>query len=193
MLFRSKYVLFVTKNGIVKKTSLEEYVKTKKKSGIAAISIKEGDSLVSVALVNEEDIILLTSQGMGIRFNANDIGPTSRVTMGIKGMNLKADDSVVAMLPVRNATDKLAIFSDAGLGKKMDLTELPVQKRGGKGLICYKNGGVTCGALVEDADNLLVMGNLSNICISATEIPLLGRPSIGNQILKGKIVSVSKV
>ena len=189
----AKYVLFVTKNGIVKKTSLEEYVKTKKKSGIAAISIKEGDSLVSVALVNEEDIILLTSQGMGIRFNANDIGPTSRVTMGIKGMNLKADDSVVAMLPVRHATDKLAIFSDAGLGKKMDLTELPVQKRGGKGLICYKNGGVTCGALVEDADNLLVMGNLSNICISATEIPLLGRPSVGNQILKGKIVSVSKV
>lgn len=189
----AKYVLFTTRNGMVKKTALEEYIKTKKKNGIAAISLKEGDSLASVALVKDEDIILLTANGMGIRFNSTEIGTTSRTTMGVKGISLKEGDEVVAMLPLRHLEDKLAIFAETGLGKKIDLSELPVQKRAGKGLICYKNGGVTCGALVDDTDTVLVMGSVSNICIAATEIPLMGRGTLGNQILKGKILSVSKV
>lgn len=189
----AKYVLFTTKNGMVKKTALDEYVKTKKKNGIAAITIKDGDSLASVALVKDEDIILLTSEGMGIRFNSLEVGPTSRATMGVKGITLKDTDKVVAMLPVRHKEDRVAVFAETGLGKKMEMSELPLQKRAGKGLICYKNGGVVCGALVDDTDNVLVMGNTSNICVSAKEIPLLGRSSMGNQILKGKIMSVSKV
>ena len=194
----AQYVLFVTKNGLVKKTSLDEYIKTKKKTGIAAISLKDGDELASVSLVKDEDIILLTSGGMGIRFNSSEVAPTSRATSGVKGMTLKADDYVVAAMPVRHVEDQVAVFVQSGLGKKFSMSELPVQKRAGKGLICYKptdtTGRVTAGALISDEDSLLLLGDKSSICIAATEVPSLSRGSIGNQLIKnGKIYSVSKV
>ena len=192
----AKYVLFTTKNGMVKKTSLEEYIKTKKKTGIVAINLKDDDELVSVNLVKDEDIILLTADGYGIRFNSMDIGPTSRATTGVKGINLNKGDEVVSALILRNKDDYLAVFSDQGLGKKFKASELMTQKRGGKGLICYKseNGSITCGALVDDTDLLLVCGNCNAICVEAKEIPLLGRASMGNQIIKNnRIMSVSKI
>lgn len=194
----ANYVLFVTKNGLVKKTSLDEYIKTKKKTGIAAISLKEGDTLASVSLVKDEDIILLTAGGMGIRFSSTEVAPTSRATSGVKGMNLKADDYVVAAMPVRHVEDQVAVFVQSGLGKKFPMNELPVQKRAGKGLICYKptdaTGRVTAGALLSDEDSILLIGDKSSICIAATEVPSLSRGSIGNQLIKnGKIYSVSKV
>ena len=194
----AKYVLFVTKNGMVKKTTLEEYVKTKKKTGIAAISIKEGDELVSVSLVKDEPLVLVTGKGMAIKFSSMDVSATSRATSGVKGMNLNDEDYIVAALPVRHDTDSLAVFSEAGLGKKFELSELITQKRGGKGLICYKptdkTGDLTCAALIADEDNILVCGLSNSICISATEVPALGRISVGNQILKGtKLLSVTKV
>ena len=194
----AKYVLFVTKNGMVKKTTLEEYVKTKKKTGIAAISIKEGDELVSVSLVKDEPLVLVTGKGMAIKFSSMDVSATSRATSGVKGMNLNDEDYIIAALPVRHETDSLAVFSEAGLGKKFELSELITQKRGGKGLICYKptdkTGDLTCAALIADEDNILVCGLSNSICISATEVPALGRISVGNQILKGtKLLSVTKV
>jgi DNA gyrase subunit A len=134
----AQYVLFVTKNGLVKKTALDEYVKTKKKTGIAAISIKEGDELASVSLVKDEPLIIVTEKGMSIRFDSKEIGATSRATAGVKGITLGEGDSVAAALPIRNNNDKLAIFVSSGLCKKFALSELPVQKRAGKGLICYK-------------------------------------------------------
>lgn len=194
----AKYVLFVTKNGVVKKTALEEYVKTKKKTGIAAISLKEGDELAAVTLVKDEPLVLITGKGMGIKFNSMEVSATSRATSGVKGMGLNEDDYVVAALPIRNPQDSLAIFSECGLGKKIDLNELVTQKRGGKGIICYKTsektGDVTGTALISDEDNLLVCGLTNSICISATEVPLATRVSLGNQILKGtKLLSVTKV
>lgn len=194
----AKYVLFVTKNGVVKKTALEEYVKTKKKTGIAAISLKDGDELAAVTLVKDEPLVLITGKGMGIKFNSMEVSATSRATSGVKGMGLGEDDYVVAALPIRNPQDSLAIFSECGLGKKIDLNELVTQKRGGKGIICYKTsektGDVTGTALISDEDNLLVCGLTNSICISATEVPLATRVSLGNQILKGtKLVSVTKV
>ena len=194
----AKYVLFVTKNGIVKKTALEEYVGTKKKTGIAAINLKEGDSLASVSLVKEEDLILLTHSGMGIRFSSMDISASGRATSGVKGITLKPDDYVVAALPVRHTEDQIAIISETGLGKKIKMDELVTQKRAGKGLIVYKpteaSGGVACGALVSDEDSVLVVGNTNSICISAKDIPSLSRGSLGNQLIKGtKVTSVSKV
>ena len=100
-------------------------------------------------------------------------------------------------LPVRNETDQLAIFAETGLAKKVPINEFPIQKRAGKGLICYKpnatTGNVVSATLVSDEDNILVCGNRNGICISASEIPELSRISTGNQILKDKIVSVSKV
>lgn len=192
------YVLFVTKNGLVKKTSLEEYIKTKKKTGIAAISIKDGDELAAVSLVKDEQLILVTKNGMAIRFDSKEVSPTSRATSGVKGINLAADDEVVASIPVRNSNDKLAIFVNGGYCKKFGLDELPVQKRAGKGLMCYKptdsTGKVVAATLVEDADCVLILGDKSSICIEASEIPNLGRASIGNVVIKNsKVLSVSKV
>ena len=194
----AKYVFFTTKNGLVKKTTLEEYIKTKKKTGIAAISIKEGDELVSVCLVKDEPMILLTKNGYGIKFSSMEIGATSRATSGVKGITINPDDEVIAALPLRHDTDAIAIISETGLGKKFSSSELPMQKRAGKGLICYKptnsTGFVADGALVSDEDNILIIGDKSSICVSATEIPGLSRASIGNQIIKNnKVKSISKV
>lgn len=194
----AKFVFFTTKNGIVKKTALEEYISTKKKTGITAINLREGDSLSSVCLVKDEDMILLTKDGMGIRFSSVDVGATSRATVGVKGINLNENDEVVAAIPLRNKEDDLAIFSSLGTGKKFPSKELPLQKRGGKGLICHKTsstgGVVAAGALISNEDSLLVCGDKTSICISATEIPSLGRASTGNQIIKGNtLLSASKV
>ena len=193
----AKYVVFITKNGLVKKTALEEYTKTKKKTGIAAITIKDGDNIACVHLMKDEPIVLITKDGMAVRFNSSEIGASGRTTMGVKGITLKPDDEVVMGLPVRNETDQLAIFAETGLAKKVPINEFPIQKRAGKGLICYKpnatTGNVVSATLVSDEDNILVCGNRNGICISASEIPELSRISTGNQILKDKIVSVSKV
>ena len=192
------YVLFVTKNGLVKKTPLDEYVKTKKKTGIAAITIKEGDELAAVSLIKDEQLILVTEKGMAIRFDSKEISPTSRTTSGVKGINMPDGDRIVAAIPVRNVNDKLAIFVQGGMAKKFSLNELPIQKRAGKGLMCYKpsssTGNVSAATLIEDGDSVLILGDKSSICIEASEIPALSRASIGNQVIKNsKILSVSKV
>lgn len=194
----AKYVMFVTKNGLAKKTSLDEYVKTKKKGGIAAINIKEGDELAAVTLVKNEQLILITSQGMAIRFDSMEIPATSRTTSGIKGITLNKEDYVVAALPIRDSADTLAVFTSGGMAKRVSLTELPIQKRAGKGLMTYKptatTGAITAATLVSENDSVLMLGDKTNICIEASDIPTLGRASIGNQMIKGsKILSVSKV
>ena len=194
----AQYVLFTTKNGLTKKTALDEYVKTKKKTGLAAITIREDDELVSVNLIKDEPIIIVTKNGMAIKFNSNEIGTTSRTTSGVKGVNLGDGDEVVSTLVLRNTNDSLAIFSEKGLGKKFDLSELPLQKRAGKGLTCYKasatSGNVAAAALISDEDSILICGDKTSICVSATEVPSLGRVSVGNQLIKSnKVLSVSKV
>lgn len=189
----AKYVLFTTKNGVVKKTSIDEYINTKKKSGISAITLREDDELVSVNLIKDEDLILITEKGMAIKFSSTEIGASSRTTIGVKGITLNKEDYVVSALPIRNETDSLAIFAKNGLGKKIKLNELPLQKKAGKGLICYKNE-VCAAALVSDEDNILICGDKNSLCISASEIPELSRSSLGNQIIKdSNIVSISKV
>ena len=194
----AQYVLFVTKNGLVKKTSLEEYTKTKKKTGIAAISLRKGDELAAVSLIKDEQLVVITANGVGIRFDSKEITPTSRSTSGVKGIALADGDSVITALPIRNTNDKVAVFAQNGLAKKFALAELPIQKRAGKGLMCYKpsdiTGQIMAATLVSDEDNVLIVGTPSSICISAKEIPELGRASIGNQVIKNsKINSVSKV
>ena len=192
----AKYIMFVTKGGIVKKTSLEEYTKTKKKNGILAINIKENDELASVFLVKDEDIILITELGNAIRFNSMEVGATSRATTGVKGIGLKENDAVSIALPIHDTNDQLGIFLSNGMGKKLKLSELPIQKRAGKGLAISKlgeNDYVSAAALISDEDNVLIVGNTNSTCISAKEIPSIGRATVGNQMIKGNITSVSKV
>jgi len=191
----AKFVLFVTKNGLVKKTSLEEYLKTKKKNGIGAITLRENDSLATVTLIKDENIVLVTKKGMLLYFNSADVGTSSRMTQGVKGINLNPGDEVIAALPVRDTSDELALFSTNGNGKRLKLSELVLQHRGGKGIIGYKNSdGIAGAAMVSDTDNILIVGNNSSICISAKEIPSMGRAAIGNIMLKNNhVLSVSKV
>lgn len=194
----AKYVLFVTKQGMIKKTLLEEYVKTKKRTGIAAINIKEDDELVSVTLVKDEPLIIMTSGGMGIKISSTEVLPTSRTSSGVKGMTLKDGDSVLTALPIQNNEDKIAIFAESGVGKRININDLSLQKRGGKGIICYKpnstTGLVKAATLVSEDSSLLICGNTNSICISVKEIPVLSRTSIGNQMLKNnKVVSISKI
>lgn len=194
----AQYVFFVTKQGIVKKTPLEEYTKTKKKSGIGAINLKEGDSLASVSLIKDEDIILVSAAGAAIRFNSSEVGASGRATMGVKGIDLKSEDYVIAALPIRDKEDKLGIFMQSGVGKKTPLTDFLPQKRGGKGLQCVKlseaTGIVAAATLINDDDTILIAGIPKSICISAADVPTANRPAVGNQLLNGsKITSVSKV
>lgn len=194
----AKYVFFVTKKGIVKKTLLEEYEKTRKRNGLAAINLEGGDALAAVFLIKEEPIVIISENGQTIRFNSTDIKPQGRNTIGQKGITLNPGDTVAAALAVRDINDSLAIFSENGLGKKILPHEAVTQKRGGKGMCCYKvnqsSGKVVCATMVSDEDTLLLVGQTKSICVSAKEIPALGRTSIGNQILKGnKVIGVSKV
>ena len=187
------YVIFVTKMGMVKKTYLEEYTKTNRNTGIAALNVKDSDEVVEIIFQDEEDMILITEQGMSIRFSTKEINPIGRVAMGVKGIKLADGDSVVAALPVHKLTDQVGIFTRNGIGKKVELKEFPIQARGGKGTIAYKptdSAGVVVGAaMVSNEDNILICGNKTSICISAKEIPQISKQGVGNILLKNNIVS----
>lgn len=194
----AKFVVFITKNGMFKKTYLEEYMKTKRNTGIAAMNLKEGDSVVDITFLEDEDIVYITKQGMSIRFETKDIGAIGRVAMGVKGIKLNENDEVIAALPVHKDTDTIAVFSETGLGKKCKLEDFPIQGRGGKGTYIYKptpESGVLVGAeMLSDEDKLLLIGNYSSICISAVDVPLIGKTGLGNKMIKNnRVMSVVKL
>ena len=194
----AQYILFVSKSGLVKKTALDEYINTKKKNGVAAMKLREGDSIAAISLIKDEDVLLVSAGGQIIRFPTSSITPTGRATAGVKGMNLADDDYIIAAAAIRDKNDSLGIFLKNGTGKKVALTEFPAQNRGGKGLACHKindiSGSIVGIALINDEDSLLIAGSPSSICISASELTSGGRASIGSTVIKGsKILSVSKV
>lgn len=188
------YVLFATKNGIIKKTPLEDLTKTKKRSGLPVITFKDNDALANVSLVKDEELIILTKHGIGIHFNSNEVTPTGRSAMGVKSINLNEDDEVLTCLPIRNKGDNLAIFTDNGLGKQIKINELPLQKRGGKGLAVGKDIKLAAACLVENNDLVLVCGDRKSICIAASDITEASRTASGTIVIKdSNIKSVSKV
>ena len=194
----AKYVIFITKNGLFKKTPLSEYTQTNRNVGLAAIKLVEGDSLANVTFAEEEEFILVTKKGMSIRFESSLVTPIGRVSQGVKGIKLGEDDEVIIGLPIHKENDTLAVFFDRGTAKKISLDELPVQGRGGKGLLVGRsaniNGEVAGAALIDDNDNILIVGKPNSICIAAKDIPLLGRTAGGNNMLKGStITSVVKI
>ena len=192
-----KYVVFMTKQGLIKKTLLEEYTQTKRSTGIQAIKIKDGDSIANIEIMNEEEMIVITKKGMSIRFATNDIAAIGRVTSGVKAIKLDEDDEVLVGLPITNKNSKISIVTSYGYGKKTDIEEFPIQGRAGKGVVIYKvtpsTGNVIGAAMITDEDNVLLVGKTS-ICISATDIPLLGRPATGNMMIKnGELNSIVKL
>ena len=193
----AKYVIFITKKGMIKKTDLEEYKSVKRGNGIIAIKINEGDSIANVHFMKDENLALITKKGMSIHFETNIINPIGRATAGVKSIKLDDGDEVIAGLPVIKG-DTIAVFTENGMGKKVSIEELPIQGRSGKGVGIYKptpsTGDIVGAAVVKDEDNILAIGKPNSICISALDIPLVGRIAQGNIMLKGsKIQSIVKI
>ena len=184
----AKYVLFVTTNGLMKKVPIEDFTGMRKRTGVQAIKFNEGDSLAAVSLLKDEEILIITEQSYIIRINSN-FNYASRAAKGIKAINLGDGDKVITALPIREKTDALAVFNNKGLAKRIDLSELSLQNRGGKGVKINKTNILTNAAtLVAESDSLLLNGTTNSICISAADIPLLSRTASGNTMIKDDVV-----
>ena len=183
----AKYVVFFTKNGLLKKTSLEEYTSIKRSTGTIAIKLKENDSIANVTFLADEDVIIITKKGMSINFETKDIAPIGRVTSGVKAIKLAENDEVLVGLPIRKRTDSLAVFTEQGFGKKMKLEDFPLQNRGGKGVIIHQED-VVGAAMVDDEDVLLLVGKPNSICVKAIDIPMLSRTGNGNIMIKNSYI-----
>ena len=189
----ARFVFFITKKGQIKKTSIEEYKSIKKTTGIVAIKLNDGDSIANVVFADDEDFIVITEKGMSIHFETKSISAIGRNTVGVKSIKLDDDDLVLIGLPIKEQK-YIAIVTDTGLGKKVKITELPPQGRAGKGVYIYKGANIAGAELVDDEDNLLVIGNPNSICISVSDLPILSRIGIGNQVIKNATVqSIVKI
>ncbi|WXR62796.1 DNA gyrase subunit A [Peptostreptococcaceae bacterium AGR-M142] len=196
-----KFLILATKEGIVKKTKLEEYRKSNR-NGLIGISLREEDELIGVNLTTGEDeIILVTKNGMSIRFCEEDVRPMGRTAMGVKGIKLKNNDKVVAMNKTDEG-DKMLIVSENGFGKRTLLEEYTSQKRGGTGLITYrvtdKTGAVSGAKIVNDDDELMIINSEGTLIrIEVDQISTFKRATSGVKLMRNndeqKIVSIAKI
>lgn len=190
----AQYVIFITKKGQFKKTSIEEYKTVKKTTGIIAIKLNEGDTIANVVFANEEDFVIITENGMSIRFETKNIAAIGRNTAGVKSIKLNEDDSVLAGFPITLNTQYIAIIAENGLGKKMKIDDFILQGRAGKGISIYKESSIRGAEPVNNEDNLLIIGKPNSICISVEDLPTLSKLGQGNQIIKNSIIqSVVKI
>lgn len=178
-----KYVVFFTKKGLVKKTLLTEYTSTTRKNvGIIAIKLKEDDSIANIELMNEEEILLATTNGIAIRFASKDITAIGRNTSGVKGISLSSDDEVLCGNMIEE-NKSLAVVGQKGYGRLLKTTEeFPIQGRGGKGII-YSKDKVAGVVSATPGDSIMVCGNRT-ITIPVSDLPHLGRTAQGNIVLK---------
>ena len=194
----SQYLFMATKNGIVKKTKITDYENIRK-TGLAAINLREDDRLIEVKLTdNSEDIILITKFGQCIRFHETDVRNTGRTSMGVIGMSLTDQDEVIAM-QLASQGDSLMIVSAKGLGKCTLVEEFTPQNRGGKGVKCYKitekTGNVVgCKAVNEDDEMMLINTEGIIIRIKVNDTALLGRITSGVKLINvGEGVTVASI
>ena len=197
-----KYLFMATRNGLVKKTSIQEYANVKK-TGLLAINLRENDELIEVKYTdNEQDIFLITKFGMCIRFHETDVRATGRVSMGVIGMNLTDQDEVVAM-QVRTQGEYLLVVSENGLGKRTGMDEFTPQNRGGKGVKCYKiteKTGNVIGAKAVNEDNEVMLITTEGIIIRipCSGISVVGRIASGVKLMdvdseNVSVASIAKV
>lgn len=187
-------LIFVTKQGNIKKTSLKEYKDFKRKTGLIAIKLREGDSVAAIDLGTAEDIILVTKKGMSIRFNLSSVPFGSRATMGVKGIKIDEDDEVVSLNVIKDTVNYIGVAYEDGLGKKINISDFPSQGRAGKGVQVIKDKVIVGAVSLNDNDNILISSNTKGICINATELPTLGRTAMGNKLIKdGHIISIARV
>ena len=198
---KDKYLFMATKNGIVKKTSVLDYENIRK-TGLAAISLRDDDELIEVKITgDDEEILLFTRYGQCIRFKEADVRATGRTTMGVIGMNLTAGDEVIAM-QMASQGESVMIVSENGLGKCTRINEFTTQNRGGKGVKCYKiteKSGNLIGvkSVVKDDELMLITTEGIIIRIRVNDTALLGRVTSGVKLIDLKsgvtVASIARV
>ena len=198
-----KYLLMATKNGLIKKTSLQEY-NSVRKSGLLAITLKEDDELIEVRLTDGEDnVVLVTKKGMSITFDEKDVRPMGRTAQGVIGMKLDEDDEVIGMESIiaGNHATLLAI-TENGFGKRTELDEYRVQNRGGRGVITYKvtpkTGNLVGIKITEGTEDVMLITDTGTIIrLRVEEISILGRSTQGVTLMRtndgGKVVSIETI
>ena len=186
-----KFILFATKNGTIKKVSIEEYDKMKR-TGVLAISLKDDDEVRSAIFINQEEVIIATKNGHLIRFETAEMPISSRTAQGVKGIKLNDGDEVLSISAINGEVFCVIVCINA-LGKKIPINEITLQKRGGKGMN-YSKEPIAGIALANSEDNILISGNISSLVIPANDITTSGRTAQGSITLKGnsEVVSVAK-
>ena len=184
------FLTMATRQGVIKKTELVDYSRINR-GGLIAINIREDDELVGVHLTDgNQEIVLVTRNGLSIRFNENCVRSTGRNTMGVKGITLREGDVVIGMAPVVENRN-LLVVAEKGFGKRTEMDEYRVQSRGGKGLMTYrvseKTGPLVRALLVDDDKDILIINN-DGILIRlwAKEIPVLSRVTQGVTLMRSK-------
>ena len=195
------YLFMATKNGMVKKTSLDEY-QNMRKTGLTAINLREDDELIEVKYTDgDQDVFLVTKYGQCIRFRESDVRATGRASMGVIGINLLDTDEVVGM-QLSSQGEYMLTVSENGMGKLTDINEFTVQNRGGKGVKCYKiieKTGNVVGMKILSRENEVMMINTDGIIIQmpCSDISILGRVTSGVKLMDLKngitIASIAKV
>ena len=195
-----KYLLMATKNGLIKKTALAEY-NSARKTGLQGITLKEDDELIAVRLTDGEDnVVLVTRNGMCITFDEKDVRPIGRVSQGVIGIRIDEDDEVIGMESIiAGGKATLLAITENGFGKRTELDEYRVQIRGGKGVITYKvtqKTGKLVGARIatDDEDVMLITDKGTIIRLKVKDISVLGRSTQGVTLMRttdgGKVVSM---
>ena len=187
---KGNYLTMATRFGMVKKTPITDYANIRK-TGLAAISFKEGDELIEVKVTDgEKDVILVTKDGMSIRFHESDVRTTGRISRGVMGIDLEDGDEVVAM-QLDSQGEYLLIVSEYGYGKRTAISDFRVQNRNGKGLKCYKimeKTGCVIGAKAVDEDDEIMMITNEGIIIrtGCNDISVLSRITSGVKLMNVK-------
>ncbi len=183
----NKYLFMATKNGMIKKTPLIDYVNVKR-SGLIAIDLKDDDDLIEVKITDgKDDMFLITEGGMCIRFNERDVRSTGRSTMGVKGISLSKDDKVISLI-MGSHGDHILFVTKNGMGKKTDIAEFSSQNRGGKGLKCYKitekTGNLVGAKIVNDENEMMLITNEGIIIrFDSSDVSALGRVTSGVKLM----------
>ena len=193
-----KFLCMFTKKGLIKRTALSLY-KNIRKNGLNAISLREDDELIEVKTTSEKsEIFLVTKYGMCIRFKETDVRAMGRTAMGVIGMNLDHGDEIVGM-QINTQGDSLLIVSEKGMGKRTELNEFTVQKRGGKGVKCYKiteKTGNVVGVKAVTDENEIMMITTEGIIIQIRmgDISMIGRNTSGVKVINlDDHVTVAKI
>ena len=196
----NKYIVMATKNGTVKRTPLDEY-KNMRKSGLIAITLRDDDELIEAKTAYAEDnIIFVTKHGQCIKFAVEDVRETGRSSIGVRGINLTANDEVVGM-QLEKQGDSLLIVSEKGMGKRTDIQEFTIQRRGGKGVKCYKinekTGNVVgVKAVTDESEIMMITTEGVIIQFEVKDISVIGRNTSGVKLMnidKNSDVTISSI